>query len=238
MSFILDALKKSENERQRRETPALADVPVAAGESRAPRWVWALAALLAVNLLALAYVLTREPTAAIADEAQVAAQIEPAIAAEPQRAPVLPPKEEVRPLLAEVVAEAREQRETSGRAAAATEPAAGEASSGADPGTVGGAPLSPASPRASMRASTETPSAATMTTYDELRAQGQGRALPELRIDIHVYDAEAVQRRFVSINARKYREGDRLNEGPVVREIVPEGVVLEDAGTAFLLSRD
>ena len=49
MSFILDALKKSETERQNQGKAEFADVPSSADGPRAPRWLWPLGALLAVN---------------------------------------------------------------------------------------------------------------------------------------------------------------------------------------------
>jgi len=36
----------------------------------------------------------------------------------------------------------------------------------------------------------------------------------------------------------KHKEGSRLAEGPLVREITPEGVILNQNGTSFLLPRD
>jgi len=59
MSFILDALKKSELERQRQSVPGLADSGVARPRPRLPAWPFALGLLLAVNLLVLLFVLTR-----------------------------------------------------------------------------------------------------------------------------------------------------------------------------------
>jgi len=56
---------------------------------------------------------------------------------------------------------------------------------------------------------------------------------PALKIEIHVYE-KAPQRRFVMVNGRKYREGERLSEGPTLIEIVPEGVVLEYRGEKVL----
>ena len=53
MSFILDALKKSENERQRRTGPSLADVRTGAPDRKRPPWLIPLAALLAINLIVL-----------------------------------------------------------------------------------------------------------------------------------------------------------------------------------------
>jgi general secretion pathway protein B len=61
--------------------------------------------------------------------------------------------------------------------------------------------------------------------------------LPDLHLDIHVYSDQPADR-FVFINMKKYKENSTLTEGPGVREITPDGVVLEHAGTAFLLPRD
>jgi len=58
--------------------------------------------------------------------------------------------------------------------------------------------------------------------------------LPVLNIDIHSYDPQA-GRSYVLINLEKYREGDYLAEGPLLSEIVPDGVVLEHMGERFLL---
>jgi hypothetical protein len=64
MSFILDALKKSENDRQRQSGPALFEVRVAPPRSRFPSWAIALVALLAVNLGVIAWLMFRKPAAA------------------------------------------------------------------------------------------------------------------------------------------------------------------------------
>ncbi|MGH8758665.1 MAG: general secretion pathway protein GspB, partial [Burkholderiales bacterium] len=56
---------------------------------------------------------------------------------------------------------------------------------------------------------------------------------PALRIEIHVFE-KAPQRRFVMVNGRKYREGERLSEGPSLLEIVPDGMVLEYRGEKVL----
>lgn len=53
MSFILDALKKSETERQRQASAEFATVPVGNDSPGIPRWLWALGLLLAVNLAVL-----------------------------------------------------------------------------------------------------------------------------------------------------------------------------------------
>ncbi|HVN42482.1 MAG TPA: hypothetical protein VMT50_06830, partial [Steroidobacteraceae bacterium] len=59
MSFILDALRKSEHDRQRHAGPALAEVPVAPAKSRTNVWATAAIALLLVNLLGVGILLLR-----------------------------------------------------------------------------------------------------------------------------------------------------------------------------------
>jgi len=63
MSFILDALKKSETDRQRQTAPALFEVKVAAPRRRFPVWAIALGVLLGVNLLVVVWFLSRPPAA-------------------------------------------------------------------------------------------------------------------------------------------------------------------------------
>jgi general secretion pathway protein B len=60
--------------------------------------------------------------------------------------------------------------------------------------------------------------------------------LPNLRLDLHVYTA-APQGRFVMINMRTMHEGDSLPNGVRVESITPEGAVLSQNGTKFLLPR-
>jgi general secretion pathway protein B len=59
MSFILDALKKSELERQRQTIPGLMDAGPLARRPRFPIWAVALVVLLGVNLAVLLFVLLR-----------------------------------------------------------------------------------------------------------------------------------------------------------------------------------
>jgi hypothetical protein len=81
MSFILDALKKSETDRQRQNGPALFEVRVAPPREGLPLWAVGLGALLAVNLVIVAWVLLRRPAAA-----ESAAAMQPAAGAMQQTA--------------------------------------------------------------------------------------------------------------------------------------------------------
>ncbi|MCA1804891.1 MAG: general secretion pathway protein GspB [Xanthomonadaceae bacterium] len=57
-----------------------------------------------------------------------------------------------------------------------------------------------------------------------------------ISLDVHVY-AEQPAQRFVLINMNRYREGDRLKEGAVLERITPEGVVLSYQGEQFRYDR-
>jgi general secretion pathway protein B len=91
MSFILDALKKSENDRQRQSGPALFEVRVAPPRSKLPMLAIVIVSLLVVNLGVVGWIMLRKPAAAAvpaaatpaaATPAQVNAQ--PSAAAQPQ----------------------------------------------------------------------------------------------------------------------------------------------------------
>ncbi len=210
MSFILDALKKSESDRQQQTGAEFSDVPSGSGDSRRYKWLWILALLLVVNFAALLVVLVR-PGSAPQDPAPVVAP--PAGPAASQ------PAEPAQPSFEEQVAIARETHEARAEVRAETaelrvrDTQAEEAAS---------APPAPATRR--------------IRTIDELRLEGSLQ-LEDLHLDIHVF-SDNRDERFVFINMAKHREGSRLDEGPVVSEITPDGVILDYQGMTFLLPRE
>jgi len=63
MSFILDALKKSETDRQQQGSAEFAGVPTNPGKREGPpRWLWVLGALLLINLAVLVGIMMRPGT--------------------------------------------------------------------------------------------------------------------------------------------------------------------------------
>jgi len=67
MSFILDALRKSETDRQQKGSAEFAGVPTSERREKPPRWLWVLGLLLAVNVVVLLGLMLRpdaqpEPT--------------------------------------------------------------------------------------------------------------------------------------------------------------------------------
>lgn len=63
-------------------------------------------------------------------------------------------------------------------------------------------------------------------------------AFPPLRVDVHVYDEDPA-RRWVMVNGNKAVEGTTLAEGPRVAEIAPDGIVFDFRGRSarFPLNR-
>jgi hypothetical protein len=218
MSFILDALKKSENSRLRQDHPAIFDAQAAAVRRQGlPRWGVALIVLLGLNLLILAYALWRpsEPPAAVPTvqpESTTASA-----AAQTAAAPAQP-----RPALA---------------APAPTAPAPTAPALAAPPSATSTRPM--AAPPSVARRSTppafpvSSEESPTLPSRDDLLAAGA--AIPEANLNMHVYDASPPLR-FVLLNGQRLREGEVSREGLRVEQILPSGVLLSAGGTSFMLS--
>jgi general secretion pathway protein B len=225
MSFILDALKKSEIERQRQALPGLIDVPAATKRRRLPWWAMLLGGLLIANVVVLAIVLVRNGTfkgaAARAatpplnspSGAAVAANPRPfsPLDSAPQYAPEIPVQND--PSLAPTATSAAAQPAVPAAMARAlrhSDPLLSQKDAAADNDEV-------------------------LPSINELSLSGQ-ETLPELHLDVHVYGTKPAER-FVYINMRKYHEGATLQEGPVVERIRRDGAVLNFRGVRFLLPR-
>jgi len=232
MSFILDALKKSETDRQQKTSPGIADVPSATRRASTPPWLPALAVLLLVNLMAVAYLVLRPEVPAAG---QPTASAGPAVAATPgasdnsapEPRPAAAEPSAVRPPPAAVI----ERRvEEAPRPEAAPETV---------PQTVAEAPAPsnlPVTEPRSGEPATGNVDDENWLTINDLRASGR-LDLPEMHIDLHVF-SDTPGDRFVFINMNEYRENATLPEGPTVNRITPEGVLLDYRGTTFLLPRD
>jgi general secretion pathway protein B len=240
MSFILDALRQSEHERQRQAGPGIAELPVAGSTSRLPIALVTIGALLAINLVVLLYWLLKNDVPEVVREDPVAAQPSPVKAppapAASQQAPdpvsagteAAPVQEtqrpapvrqrEVRPLTAEVAA---------GPPADAPPPPA------PDPSLLPTAP-SP-TPSYGYAPRQQAPGNDFVPRIDTLPPQATA-GLPVLNLDLHIYATDPEQRA-AFINGARYRAGDRLPQGIDVVAITPDGVLLRYQGRQFLLPR-
>lgn len=202
MSFILDALKKSESDRQQRSAPDISNVPTSTVKATTPRWLWILVGLLAINLVVLTVVLLKPAATVIRGPERV---VEPPPIHQQAGTMQVPERDKI---ASPAVQEKRPSPESK-------------------PEVVRSEPI----------VNRSTPAAAApQLTFNDLRANGN-LSLPDLNIDIHVYSDKPADR-FVFINMNQYRENATLEEGPLLREITTEGVILEYVGTVFLLPKN
>jgi general secretion pathway protein B len=229
MSFILDALKKSELERQRQSVPGLVDSGVARSRPRLPMWAIALGLLLAVNLLVLLFVVMRSflasPHARTTTGAESQGTLPPGVAApaagnshfSPLDAPVYAPEVPV-----------------------ASPPPAAAGIPGPElfKSVNAGAPVSSKAHRRDPLLTDEDYKVnddELLPTINEVTLTG-AQALPDLHLDVHVFATRPAER-FVYVNMRKYHEGATLQEGPTIERIRRDGVILSYQGLRFLLPR-
>jgi general secretion pathway protein B len=244
MSFILDALKKSESERQRQSGPGVFQPRIASPRARFPLWAIALGLLLGVNLLVLLWVMTRpDPAPETGAAAPAAAATAPASAAAPAAGSA--------PVAAVPAATPIAATGTRFNPPLIVDPTLGE-DAGVPPGTAstgspappGAAynpndyvPAQPGPPSAAANPPVaNTPAAATggapsnYATREALVARGQN--VPEVALSLHVYDADPA-RRFVFVNGQRGRDGETLPNGLRIEQILPEGAVLSWTGNRF-----
>lgn len=228
MSFILDALRKSEHQRQRQAGPYMAQAPLGRRATQAPMVLVIVAVLLVVNLIVLILFLLREDTPTVVEaptqgavpaSPEVTRQAGPPLAAAQPEVVMAPPPEPVQQVQAPggVIYEAPPPREA------------------------------PEPPPAYLLPEAEAPSYAApqgqaVSTSEALplplaMLPPQATAgLPPLTLELHVYSPDPTQRA-VFINGRRYLEGDTINEGAELVSISSEGAILNYRGQRFLLPR-
>lgn len=215
MSFILDALKKSEADRQQQASGEFSSIPTAVEPSGPPRWIWVLGALLLLNIVVLVALATRGKDA----ESQAAIPDEPAVETLPPTAAITERRfaERLRDSEPAPRPAARDERPSS------TAPATSNAEAPAAVPVAAVAAPAASSPEA-------------LPTLTEIRLN-DGVQLPDMNLDIHVYGESAADR-FVFIDMQKLGEGDMTAAGARLDEITPGGVIMSYRGTRFVLPRE
>jgi general secretion pathway protein B len=219
MSFILDALRKSELERQRQSGPSIAEMPIARDDRRMPWVLLAIGVLLAVNAGGLLYFMLRadKPAAAAVETTTAPIAVVP-VATAPAAAAPLPVPAELPPATDSTLAD-EEAAIAPGMPAASSPPPAPDPTLLPEPSVT----YAPAPPSGNP------------PSIDEMPAQVTA-GLPELSVDLHIYTDDPAKRA-VFINGRRYQRGAVLAEGPTVEEITRDGVVLSYHGQRFQLPR-
>lgn len=224
MSYILEALKKSEQERQIGHVPDVSMVQESSPRAapHKPRWVLIALILNALILVAIAVWFWR---------AGAVRQIDSAVA--PVMAPIAVDKREAQvattPNIAEPVASPEPAPVVQAVPRTDTLPA---------PVTQMPRPA----PKSAVEPAPILPDQDQFETEPELPPRWQDlpleerNSLPAPRIDVHVFAREPA-RRFVLINLRKYQEGDRVDEGATIESILADGIVLSYQGQRYRVDR-
>ncbi len=236
MSFILDALRKSEIERQRQSGPSMVEFPVAREDRRLPVALIAIGVLLAVNVGVLLFFLLRDqaaPAAAAATQVAVAAPASMTSAPPPGATATVPaPASSATPL-----------PEAPGALSPLQSEAAGDDDYSESAPPIYGTPftLPPDAPDPTLLPEAAAPAHPGVIygqapASEDASAVAAATGLPELTVDLHIY-SEDPAKRSVFINGRRYVQGDHIAEGPVVEQITREGALLSYRGRRFLLPR-
>jgi general secretion pathway protein B len=223
MSFILDALRKSEIERQRQSGPSMAEFPVAREDRRLPFALIAIGFLLAINAAIVLFFMLRDSPAPAASATQVATT-PPASVTSPSPVSAAPA-----PATAPVPqSELLSALNAPGQAAEPPMELYGET-----------ATLPPDAPDPTLLPEARVPSPG--VTYseappDDAPSVEAASGLPGLTVDLHIFTNDPAKRA-IFINGRRYTQGAHIAEGPIIEEITREGAVLSYRGRRFLLPR-
>jgi general secretion pathway protein B len=214
MSYILDALRKAEEERSLGQVPQAKTVYGTLPARQQRSWAKMLLGLmLLLNGAALTafFVLTVDGNTLLFSKPGVS-KASQAVLKEPDNPPVSP-----------------EQREFHDHVAVtAKQPLAPKAKQQSTLSAPASALMPTTNTRQAIQVNGE---AAELTPSSWQKPQD---SIPHLNLDIHVYD-ETQQKSFVMINATRYREGEQLKEGPRLESITKDGAVLTYAGQRFRL---
>ncbi|MGB5540229.1 MAG: general secretion pathway protein GspB [Gammaproteobacteria bacterium] len=223
MSYILDALKKADRERNLGDVPDLETAHWGVRKiSSASRWPWVVAALLLFNAALLLYLFGRD-TSGISGQAETVDHASSDAPARITQAATVPLQRLDRPVPV-TPREMRPKVQLPPPAVVTAQPDREIARPGRAPQVVKSAvPLSGGEADSQLPEWSELPL--------EFRS---GFALPH--IDVHVY-AEEPARRFVLIDLKKYREGDTLSTGAELEKIGAGSIQLLYQGTRFRVDR-
>ncbi|WP_125181604.1 general secretion pathway protein GspB [Thiohalobacter thiocyanaticus] len=244
MSYILEALKKSEQERQLGAVPRPELALPAQGRPSRSWWPWLLAAVLLLNAGILVWLMLRPAPSPLLTQdgaGASAASLSAGTSAADSGAPATTAATGTGTEPPAVAATGTESADT--QAAPVTQPApqppsAPQSESSSRPQPVRGSVQwmrSPETGADTTASEPAAPAAADVPHWEELRA-AEKSGLTRPRLDVHVY-AEAPAQRFVLIDLRRYREGERLDSGGRLEAITPEGVIIEARGTRYRIGR-
>jgi len=230
MSYILEALKKADQERTAGSVPDLETAHATDRvEKKSPQGVRFIAALLLVNGIFLALYLGRDDRAGSPVDVAPATPGAPHLAVAPDPQPVAPatPAGRLPPSMP---------------AAPIDPPPSLPAVPPAVPAQIEVTTLPPAPAVTAVELPMPAPvppardaGAGKLPYWGELTLEFRQEFSPP-QLDVHVY-ADEPARRFILVKLHKYREGERLESGALLEEITPDGLRLSFRGTRFLVRK-
>ena len=241
MSYILDALRKSDQQRQQGATPTLASVPLPVQEPRRRRvlWLGALAAVLFIMGIGIGWWLPWQPEMPHPDRAPMhplAAGAAPRFSdsgetAEPPQRARSQAKEGILVSAAPPVANATQTSpgvqptapavaaEEGRRERAINTTAAPHAPAPAGSATPFGAEAGPSTVESKIMARSDLPAAIL-------------QEVPKMTVSLHAYSSNPTSR-LVGVNDQLLHEGDSLAPGLVLEQITPADMVFSYKGFRF-----
>ncbi|MBV2090191.1 MAG: general secretion pathway protein GspB [Candidatus Thiodiazotropha sp. (ex Ctena orbiculata)] len=236
MSLILEALKKAERQHKLGKVPGISAQASEQQSQAGSRLRWGLLSLMGMAILAIGLYLGGIQNGAQPDsQSQANAVPEPAAKAAPVAEPARPPGEltarPVRPGQAAPAVKPQPKAATVAVQAAPVEPTTQAAQTVTKPTEPTPQPKVTAKPVQAPPPAPKPPPPKAIPLHD--MPGGFVSNLPAMNIDIHSYDPRPLKR-YVLVNMEKYREGDYLAEGPLLIEILPEGVIMEHMGERFI----
>ena len=230
MSYILEALKKADQERGIGAVPNLATPHEdKRPQPRSYRWLWVVVTLLLVNAVLVALLLKdRGPDIPVVAQAPIDSP-PPLLGGQPAQPA---------PQASEAPIAAAPTPEQPGPPESARAPAAGKLVMVPEPTNLQNSTPSLRSeevPDGRMDTRSPAKDRSQLQSWYELPPEIRNRLdLP--RLDLHVYSDEP-RDRFILVNLKKYREGERLDSGLILEEILPDGMVMSYQGERFLVEK-
>jgi len=209
MSFILDALRKSESERQRDAAPGLVRMPLATTRRRTPVWTWLVIGMLSIALVAVSGAWWLRGRDATGDGAIAAA-----------------------------TSDFGSGSGSGGVAMRTPLPTAPSTSTSLTERSAGSGPAATGTPTAAAQGQSSEPDVAAETAtprpIDDLYAIDP--ALPRYRLTLLQFNRTNPAEGSAWVNGTRYYPGQRIDGGPQLAGVRSDGAVLAYRGQLFLLT--